>query len=78
MNDIRPNAVALVDAFDFPDNYLNSSIGGYDGNIYERLLEEARKNPLNLVEPFDGYEEGLKPHLNKEFLKLGNTFHHKL
>jgi len=38
LGEIRPDAVALVDAFDFPDNILNSSIGRFDGNIYESLL----------------------------------------
>jgi acyl-CoA oxidase len=37
MKNIRPNAVALVDAFDFSDTALNSSIGRYDGNVYEEM-----------------------------------------
>jgi len=34
-----PNAVALVDAFEFPDRVLNSTIGRFDGNVYEALYE---------------------------------------
>ncbi|XP_030379070.1 probable peroxisomal acyl-coenzyme A oxidase 1 [Scaptodrosophila lebanonensis] len=47
LRDFRPNAVALVDGFDFHDRVLGSTLGCYDGRIYERLMEEARKNPLN-------------------------------
>jgi len=43
MEQLRPDAVALVDAFDFPDRVLNSAIGRYDGNI--RLVPS--KNTLN-------------------------------
>lgn len=44
---LRPNAVALVDAFDFHDMVLNSALGCYDGNVYERLYEWAQKTPMN-------------------------------
>jgi len=74
MNDTRPNAVALVDAFDIPDNVLNSVLGRYDGNVYEALYESAKKSPINQSDaPFDGYQEYLRPHLNLEFLKQGNS-----
>ena len=36
---VRPNAVALVDAFEYPDNVLNSAIGRHDGRVYEALYE---------------------------------------
>ncbi len=45
--DIRPDAVAFVDSFGFSDDELNSAIGAYDGNIYERLFAFAKANPLN-------------------------------
>jgi acyl-CoA oxidase len=69
---LRPNAVALVDAFDIPDNVLMSTIGRFDGNVYESLYETALKAPLNQSDPFDGYKEYLQPHLDLEFLKKGN------
>eukprot|EP01097_Dermamoeba_algensis_P003639 TRINITY_DN2503_c0_g2_i3.p1 TRINITY_DN2503_c0_g2~~TRINITY_DN2503_c0_g2_i3.p1 ORF type:complete len:137 (+),score=29.84 TRINITY_DN2503_c0_g2_i3:183-593(+) len=75
---IRPNAVALVDAFDIPDNVLSSTIGRYDGNIYEALYESAQKSVLNLRDPFDGYNEYLRPHLDLEFLSKKNTSLSKL
>jgi len=78
MNDIRPDAVALVDAFDISDNVLNSVIGRFDGNVYEALYESAKKSPLNQVDPFEGYKEYLQPHLDREFLKKGNKVPSKL
>lgn len=47
---IRPNAVALVDSFDFHDSHLGSVLGRYDGNIYENMFEWAKKSPLNKTE----------------------------
>ena len=45
--DIRPNAVALVDAFEFPDALLCSVLGRYDGQVYENLYNWAANSPLN-------------------------------
>lgn len=47
---IRPEAVALVDAFDFQDVTLGSVLGRYDGNVYENMFEWAKKSPLNKTE----------------------------
>lgn len=52
-----------------PDYALNSSIGNYDGNIYEGLFSAAEKSLLNKTEPFIGYEEYLKPNLDLNLLK---------
>jgi acyl-CoA oxidase len=73
MKEIRPNAVALVDAFDFTDFVLKSNIGRFDGNIYEALFDSAQKSILNQIDPFIGYEKYLKPYTNKELLKKGNV-----
>jgi acyl-CoA oxidase len=73
MNDIRPNAVSLVDSFDYPDFILKSTIGRYDGNVYEALYDAAQLSVLNKREVFDGYKEYLRPHLNIELLKKGNV-----
>lgn len=32
---IRPQMLNIIEAFELNDNILNSSIGSYDGNIYE-------------------------------------------
>ena len=47
---IRRDAVALTDAFDFHDNYLQSVLGRYDGNVYENLFKWAKSSPLNETE----------------------------
>ena len=44
---IRPNAVALVDAFDFPDGVLDSALGRYDGNVYEALYKFCLDSKMN-------------------------------
>ncbi|XP_072539506.1 peroxisomal acyl-coenzyme A oxidase 1 isoform X2 [Salminus brasiliensis] len=59
--EIRPNAVALVDAFDYRDEMLNSVLGRYDGNVYESMFEWAKRSPLNRTEVHDSYYKYLKP-----------------
>ncbi|XP_054708090.1 peroxisomal acyl-coenzyme A oxidase 1-like [Uloborus diversus] len=58
---LRPNAVALVDAFDFHDMVLSSALGCYDGNVYERLYEWAQKTPMNQKQVHDSYYKYLQP-----------------
>ena len=60
LDKVRPNAVALVDANDFSDFRLKSALGRFDGNVYEAIMESAKKDPLNSTEPGPGYEEHLK------------------
>lgn len=50
LSQLRPNAVALVDAFDIHDRKLKSVLGRYDGNVYENMFEWARRSPLNSSE----------------------------
>ncbi|KAG1360763.1 peroxisomal acyl-coenzyme A oxidase 1 [Cocos nucifera] len=64
---IRPNAVALVDAFNYTDHYLGSVLGRYDGNVYPKLEEEAWKDPLNDSVVPDGYHEYIQPVLKQKF-----------
>ena len=62
LEDLRSDAVALVDSFNFSDYVLNSSLGRYDGNVYEDMFDWARKfNPLNQPEVADGIEEFILP-----------------
>ena len=74
LDELRPDVIALVDAFDFPDSVLNSSIGSFDGNVYERLFDAAFHAPLNAHpdRPFKGYDE-LRKALDLDFLRLRNT-----
>ena len=50
MNQIRPNAVGLVDGFGFRDTQLKSTIGRYDGRVYEAIYEKAKSGSLNTIE----------------------------
>ena len=55
LEEIRPHAVRLVDAWNFPDWQLDSSLGRYDGKVYEDLFRRASElNPLNAltVDPY--------------------------
>ncbi|XP_075946949.1 peroxisomal acyl-coenzyme A oxidase 1-like [Anarhichas minor] len=61
LSQLRPNAVALVDAFDHHDRKLNSVLGRYDGNVYENLFEWARRSPLNSTEVHESFHKYLKP-----------------
>ena len=47
LSDIRPEAVALVDAYDYSDHALGSVLGRYDGEVYENLYKWAQGSPLN-------------------------------
>ena len=74
---LRPDVIALTDAFDFPDRVLNSALGKEDGNVYEALLTEARASSLN-TRP-DGsrntvpsFVEALRPFVNTEVLEPAN------
>jgi acyl-CoA oxidase len=50
MSDVRPHAVRLVDAWSIPDYVLESALGSYDGDVYNRLFTKAHKeNPLNMI-----------------------------
>ncbi|XP_014241830.1 probable peroxisomal acyl-coenzyme A oxidase 1 [Cimex lectularius] len=60
---LRPNAVSIVDSFDICDEILSSPLGAYDGNVYERLFEEANKSPLNAKPVNSSFEKYLKPFL---------------
>ena len=55
LEEIRPHAVRLVDSWDFPDWQLDSSLGRFDGKVYEDMFYRASElNPLNrvVVDPY--------------------------
>jgi len=60
LDTIRPNAVALVDAFDYSDFILKSTLGRFDGDVYPAIMEASKRDPLNKNEIGPGYEEHLK------------------
>jgi acyl-CoA oxidase len=58
---LRPNAVALVDAWDYSDHILGSCLGRYDGDVYTALAAFPHRDPLNATEVVDGYDEFIRP-----------------
>jgi hypothetical protein len=49
---------------------IGSTLGCYDGNVYERLLDFARNSNLNKKQPVDQFEKYLKPFVKKLNSKL--------
>ncbi|OBZ87095.1 putative peroxisomal acyl-coenzyme A oxidase 1.2 [Choanephora cucurbitarum] len=73
LEQVRPNAVGLVDAFALPDYYLNSALGRYDGKVYESMTKMAEDEPLNHTLVVDGYQENIKPFVHKQYKKKTNS-----
>ncbi|KAI9019467.1 hypothetical protein CLU79DRAFT_758946 [Phycomyces nitens] len=73
LKDIRPEVVALVDAFALPEYLLNSALGGNEGRVYERLTEMTEKEPLNQSEVAEGYKDYILPliHAGKSRWNIG-------
>jgi len=67
LKEVRPNAVPLVDAFNFTDRDLNSALGAYDGNVYERMFQWASKEKLNRTDVVACYDDYIKPILTKKW-----------
>lgn len=70
LTEIRPDALGLVDAWNFPDFTLNSAIGRYDGNVYEALFSWAQREPLNRQDVAPGVEAHLRPIIDGTLSKL--------
>ncbi|KAJ8322036.1 hypothetical protein KUTeg_000507 [Tegillarca granosa] len=82
--EVRRNAVAFVDAFDYPDRMLDSCLGRYDGQVYQALYEFAKSSPFNASDdckpwPFrdreEAYDTALKKnvHVEQQIHMLGLT-----
>ena len=70
LEEIRPHAVRLVDAWHFPDWVLDSSLGRYDGKVYEDLFERASEmNPLNAltIDPYPNSDVLVKKDEREKF-----------
>lgn len=70
LNEIRPDAVALVDSFGFDDYQLQSTLGRHDGNVYEAIYQEAKLSPLNQTPKMVGWEH-FGEIFDKDFLREG-------
>ncbi|PFH38229.1 acyl-CoA dehydrogenase, middle domain-containing protein [Besnoitia besnoiti] len=75
---IRPNAVAIADAFWIPDQLLNSALGRYDGRVYEALLNSTKLEPLNRTDVPPGYLEHIQYILHPDRRKRASPLHCKL
>ena len=49
---------------------IGSTLGCYDGNVYERLLDYARNSNLNKKNPIDQFEKYMKPFVERQKSKL--------
>ncbi|GAA6009547.1 hypothetical protein JCM10207_003821 [Rhodosporidiobolus poonsookiae] len=68
---LRTSAVLLTDSFNFSDHIINSPLGCYDGNIYERYFKRVRdSNPFEPVHPY--FDRLIKPLIEREPLELGD------
>lgn len=57
----RKHALAIVDSFGYRDDELCTVLGRYDGDVYNKLIEIVRKNPINKSNTLPGYFEYIKP-----------------
>ena len=58
---LRTNILGIVDGFDIPDQILGSVLGTNDGNVYENLINAAKKSPLNQEDVNKSFHLYLKP-----------------
>lgn len=61
LGEVRPDAVALCDGWDWDDFELKSALGRWDGRYAEALLASAKKEPLNHQDPVDGWDRTWQP-----------------
>ncbi|KAI6223755.1 Acyl-CoA oxidase dehydrogenase and Acyl-CoA oxidase domain containing protein [Aphelenchoides fujianensis] len=67
---LRPNAVGIVDSFDYSDRELHSVLGRRDGNVYPALLEWAQQSQLNKEDVLPAYHKHLGPMMKESRSKL--------
>lgn len=61
LEDVKPDAVTVVDGFGVRDEELLSVLGTKDGDVYNKLIKIVRENPLNKSHVIDGYFEHIRP-----------------
>ncbi|KAF9583301.1 hypothetical protein BGW38_009793 [Lunasporangiospora selenospora] len=64
-SELAVDMVGLGDAFDYPDFFLNSALGSYDGDAYKRLWDEAQKQPINKADTVEEFKQFIVPLLNQ-------------
>ncbi|GAA5932222.1 hypothetical protein JCM1841_005155 [Sporobolomyces salmonicolor] len=69
--ELRKSAVLLTDSFNFSDHIINSPLGCYDGDVYEKYFSRVREsNPFEPVHPY--FDRIIKPLIEREPLELGD------
>lgn len=68
LQELRPDAVGLADGLGFTDDDLKSTLGRYDGNVYEAIYGEAKMSPLNASPRMVAWEH-LEKVIDKDFLR---------
>lgn len=71
--ELLPEAIGLTDAFGFTDWQLDSALGVFDGSVYEQLWARVQTEPLNATEVVDGYQEFIKPMLERGQQIVGSS-----
>lgn len=51
----RITAVPVADSFGHTDNFLNSAIGRYDGDVYNALIDSTKDEELNNEDVSESY-----------------------
>lgn len=64
LDQIRPQAIPLTDAFGLTDYVINSPLGCADGDVYRRIFEKTRQT--NPPKPHAYFERVIKPVLNQQ------------
>lgn len=64
LDKLRHNVLGLVDAYDYRDEAMQSCLGCYDGNVYERLFQYVKNVPFNQTEVHEPTYAILKPYLH--------------
>lgn len=66
---LRPHVIPLTDSFQLSDMMINSSLGGYDGNIYENYFKIVKDQnpPRDTKAP---YSADLQAMLNRKSLEV--------
>ena len=66
IDELRPDAIGLTDAFAYKDESLFSALAVSDGKVYETLLDWAmNKNDVNQEPLAEGYFKYIKPVMGK-------------
>ena len=64
---LRPDALALVDAFNIPDFVIDSPLGRQDGDVYRALFEQVKNAPRATGVP-SYYDQLIRPLTDSKYV----------